>query len=128
MPTTLFYYPSKEKPNPRKGATTFDGVNLEPGINVLEDDKFKKLQNHPDFKKYVDWGAISPTAEPLPLFLTTPSDPLEKTLNDANTVDLSTFIPTPPPKATKRKTAPVPSEAELLDEPRPGDNKTQSQP
>jgi hypothetical protein len=102
-------------------------VNLEPGINVLEDDKFKKLQNHPDFKKYVDWGAISPTAEPLPLFLTTPSDPLEKTLNNANPVDLSTFIPTPSQKTTKKKIPPLPSQVKL-DEPGPSDNKTEPQP
>jgi hypothetical protein len=104
MITTLFYYPGKEKPNPRKGATTFDGVNLEPGTNNLTHEEFTRLKKHPDYQKYLEWGAITPTAEPLPLFLTQPSDPLEKTLKkDDDPIDLSTFIPTNPTKTSRKK-------------------------
>lgn len=114
MTTTLFYYPGKEKPSPRKGAISFDGVNLEPGINTLTSEQFTQLKKHPDYKKYLDWGAITPTAEPLPLFLTQPSDPLEKTLNNANNpVDLSPFVPTNPTKTTRKKVTTVPSEEEI---------------
>ena len=125
MTTTLFYYPGKEKPNPRKGATTFDGVNLEPGINTLSKEQFVRLQKHPDFKKYVEWGAITQTEEPLPLFLTQPSDPLEKTLKKDDAVDLSTFVPTPPSKTTRKKTTSVPSE-EVVGESGSIDNQTES--
>jgi hypothetical protein len=114
MSTTLFYYPGKEKPNPRKGAITFDGVNLEPGINILSKEEFTRLQKHPDFKKYLEWGAIAPTPEPLPLFLTQPSDPLEKTLKkDDNPIDLSPFIPTNSTKTNRKKANSVPSEDQV---------------
>jgi hypothetical protein len=125
MTATLFYYPGKEKPNPRKGATTFDGVNLEPGINTLSNEQLTRLQKHPDFKKYVEWGAIAQTEEPLPLFLTQPSDPLEKTLKkDDDSSDLSTFIPKATPKATRKKVTPVSSE-DKLDESRSSDNQAE---
>ena len=128
MTTTLFYYPGKEKPNPRKGATTFDGVNLEPGINTLTNEQFTRLKKHPDYKKYLEWGAIAPTAEPLPLFLTHPSDPLEKTLQRADdSTDLSTFIPTNSTKTTRKKVTPVPSE-DQVDESGSSDNQTESEP
>ena len=103
MTTTLFYYPGKEKPNPRKGAITFDGVNLEPGINTLTSEQFTRLKKHPDYQKYLEWGAITPTAEPLPLFLTQPSDPLEKTLQTDDSTNLSTFIPTSSTKTSRKK-------------------------
>jgi hypothetical protein len=116
MTTTLFYYPGKEKPNPRKGAITFDGVNLEPGINTLTSEQFTRLKKHPDYQKYLEWGAITPTAEPLPLFLTYPSDPLEKTLkkND-DSLDFFTSIPTSFTKTTRKKVTPVPSEDQVDD-------------
>ena len=126
MMTTLFYYPGKEKPNPRKGATTLDGVNLEPGINTLTSEQFTRLKKHPDYQKYLEWGAITPTAEPLPLFLTHPSDPLEKTLKkDDDSIDLSTFIPTSPTKTTRKKATAIPSE-DQIDESGSGDNQTES--
>ena len=129
MTTTLFYYPGKEKPNPRKGAITFDGVNLEPGINTLTSEQFTRLKKHPDYKKYLEWGAITPTEEPLPLFLTHPSDPLEKTLkkDNENSIDLSTFIPTNPAKNTRKKVTPVPSEDQVI-ESGSSDNQTESEP
>ena len=125
MTTTLFYYPGKEKPNPRKGAISFDGVNLEPGINALTSEQFTRLKKHPDYKKYLEWGAITPTEEPLPLFLTQPSDPLEKTLKkDEDSINLSTFVPTTT-KTTRKKDTAVLSE-DQIDESGSSDNQTES--
>ena len=106
MPT-IFYTPEKEQPWPRKGSTTFNGVRLEPGINTLNEEQFKVLSGHPDYTKYVSWGAISPPADELPLFAR------------AKDTDISDFIPknivaeTPPAKATRKK--PVPAAIELVE-------------
>ena len=82
MPT-IFYTPEKEQPWARKGSTTFNGVRLEPGINTLSEKQFKVLMEHPDYTKYVSWGAISPPADELPLFARSSS------------TDTSDFIPNP---------------------------------
>jgi hypothetical protein len=108
MPT-IFYTPEKEQPWARKGSTTFNGVRLEPGINTLSEEQFKVLMEHPDYTKYVSWGAISTPAEELPLFART------------STTDTSDFIPKNivteiPSKTTRKKTTAPSVELELTDE------------
>ena len=106
MPT-IFYTPEKEQPWARKGSTTFNGVRLEPGINTLSEEQFKVLSGHPDYTKYVGWGAISPPADELPLFAR------------SSATDISDFIPknivteTPPAKSTRKK--PAPTSIELVE-------------
>jgi hypothetical protein len=108
MPT-IFYTPEKEQPWARKGSTTFNGVRLEPGINTLSEEQFKVLLEHPDYPKYVSWGAISPPAEELPLFAR------------SSATDVSDFIPKNivaeiPPKTTRKKPTTPTVEVELTDE------------
>lgn len=71
----LYYRPELEQPNPRKAFVTFDKITLEPGVNVLSEVDVKKLQAHPDFARYCQWGAIALEAEPLPLLELTPPSP-----------------------------------------------------
>lgn len=59
----VIYYPAKCRP-PLKAAIAFDRLKLQPGKNDLTSEKFEALKNHPDLKRYVDWGAIVLPSEP----------------------------------------------------------------
>jgi hypothetical protein len=94
----IFYKPEKEQPWARKGSITFNGVPLEPGTNALTDEQFKVLSGHPDYQKYVGWGAISPPNESLPLFPNTGVD-----INDFTPKEITPKEITPPPAKQPRK-------------------------
>ena len=63
----LSYYPHLNLPYPRKGPISFDKVLLKPGKNELSDAQMKALKAHPDYKKYLEMGAIAIEPEETPI-------------------------------------------------------------
>jgi len=52
------YHPENERPVPRNASTSLGGVFLSPGDNSLTDKSYLELKQHPDYPKYLEWGAI----------------------------------------------------------------------
>lgn len=67
---TLFE-PSKVKPQPRRGAIAFSTkgeegtktLEIKPGVHPIPDEDAAWLQQHPDYQRFVDMGALTLSGE-----------------------------------------------------------------
>jgi hypothetical protein len=61
MTTAILFAPDKCVPA-SYCAHWFDAIRIDPGVNHYDDGTLDRLQSHPDYDRYVKWGAIKPVA------------------------------------------------------------------
>jgi hypothetical protein len=62
MPAILFR-PQKCYP-PSTASHFFNTLELRPGTNLVSEAELTTLETHPDFSRYLGWGAVEVVAEP----------------------------------------------------------------
>lgn len=54
----IIYTPEKERPIPRKGSLTINGVLLNPGVNVLTQEDLQRIISLDSIAQYQAYGAL----------------------------------------------------------------------